>query len=156
MTGTRRGRRGFTVIEFVILAAILAALAAVAVPKFASLLRKTREGNTKGRLAAMRAALSLYAADHMGKFPTDHLESLTLGGKYLKKGIPAADVPGLHPKTRTVTNNSDLKPPQLEALDNGGWSYWSSPSIKTPGYAWGALWLGCGHTDAQGTLWTLY
>ncbi|MFA6319179.1 MAG: type II secretion system protein [Elusimicrobiota bacterium] len=151
-----RSRRAFTLIEIVVFIAIASALIAVAIPKFATMIRRTREGNTKARLGTLRSALSLYASDNMGRFPTDRLGSLAADPKYLKGGMPVADIAGSHPTSQEVTTNDDLGKAALEDNDLGGWSYWNSEKQKDPGYAWGAVWIGCTHTDTQGSVWTFY
>jgi prepilin-type N-terminal cleavage/methylation domain-containing protein len=55
-------RRGFTLIELMIVVAIIGILSAIAVPKFADLLRKSQEGKTKGKLGAIRSALYIYGS----------------------------------------------------------------------------------------------
>jgi len=53
-----------------IVVAILATLAAIAIPKFTLMVEKSREGSTKGNLGAIRSAASLYYGNSNGVWPT--------------------------------------------------------------------------------------
>ncbi|MEQ1919160.1 MAG: prepilin-type N-terminal cleavage/methylation domain-containing protein, partial [Elusimicrobiota bacterium] len=88
---------GFTLIELMIVVAIIGILAAVAIPKFANLIRKSSEGQVKGNLGAMKSALSIYYADMEGYYPDD-VNSLTINGKYLAT-IPSVKTPDYHPSS---------------------------------------------------------
>jgi type IV pilus assembly protein PilA len=65
----KKTNQGFTLIELMIVVAIIGILAAVAMPRFADLVRKSNEGAAKGSLGAIRSALSIYYADNEGIWP---------------------------------------------------------------------------------------
>ncbi|HVE12146.1 MAG TPA: prepilin-type N-terminal cleavage/methylation domain-containing protein [Elusimicrobiota bacterium] len=146
MTKTRPARRGFTLIELMIVVAIIGILAAIAIPKFADLLRKSKEGATKGNIGAIRSALSIYYGDMEGQFPSDPV-SLTVNGKYLAV-IPTAKAPDYHNDSSVIGLASIL----LNFTDAGGWGYMDIPS--NPSY--GNIYINCTHTDTKGSLWTNY
>lgn len=50
---------------------VLGILAAIAIPRFAQMLEKSREGATKGNLGAINSALAIYYGDNGGKWPVD-------------------------------------------------------------------------------------
>jgi len=61
--------KGFTLIELMIVVAIIGILAAIAIPKFADLIRKSKEGATKGSLASFRSAITIYYGEQEGIYP---------------------------------------------------------------------------------------
>ena len=141
----RRSKRtsGFTLIELMIVVAIIGILAAIAIPKFAELIRKSSEGASKGNLGAIRSALSIYYGDLEGQYPAD-LPALTVAGKYLAT-IPVAKAPNFHADSSVVTD-------QTTANDGAGWSY----NDTTTNANFGTLWVNCTHTDTKGSIWTTY
>jgi len=106
-----RTKKGFTLIELMIVVAIIGILAAIAIPQFAQLISKSQEGATKGNLGTIRSALSIYYGDTEGRYPEEGsgLASLTTGAKYLAS-LPAANLPRTtndsvgHTSVNTITN----------------------------------------------------
>jgi general secretion pathway protein G len=138
----KEGKRGFTLIELMIVVAIIGILAAIAIPKFASLIRKSSEGACKGNLGAIRSALSIYYGDMEGNYPSD-LSALTVNGKYLQ-AIPVAKTPNYHPDSAAVAYST--------ITDVGGWSY--NNQATNPNF--GTVLVNCTHTDSKGIVWTGY
>jgi len=66
----RKSQKGFTLIELMIVVAIIGILAAIAIPNFLNLKDKATWGTTKANLDVMRSALAAYAAnDASNKYP---------------------------------------------------------------------------------------
>lgn len=60
---------GFTIIELMLVSAIIGLLASIAIPKFANLIDKSRESTLKGSLGSLRSALEIYYVDNEGIYP---------------------------------------------------------------------------------------
>jgi len=146
-----KSKQGFTLIELMIVVAIIGILAAIAIPQFASLVAKSQEGATKGNLGTLRSALSIYYGDTEGWYPTEAtaLTSLTTSQKYLQI-VPNANLPKTtnsigHGSTAAIVNGA-------APADAGGWYYNNTQA----GTNWGQVLVNCSHNDAKGVLWTSY
>ncbi len=145
LNSSSKAKRGFTLIELMIVVAIIGILAAIAIPKFAELIRKSNEGATKGNLGAVRSALSIYYGDMEGYYPLN-LSAITVSGKYMS-AIPKSKTPNYHPDTTTTVNAS-----VIDDNSAGGRRY----NNITGDSNYGTLWVNCTHTDTKGSAWTTY
>lgn len=132
-----RNARGFTVIEIVVMVAVLGVVAAITVPKFQTMLYQSREGRTKTHLGDLRGALAIYYSDNFGLFPSDDGTPETrlasaLVPRYLKR-IPAVELPHFHPnQSNTVQDRFD---------DSGDWVYTTLDGFVA---------VNCTHADTKG------
>ncbi|MCA9296151.1 MAG: prepilin-type N-terminal cleavage/methylation domain-containing protein [Phycisphaerales bacterium] len=79
----QRRRRGFTLVEIMIVVAIMGILAAIVFPKFVNATDDARESATKTQLRVVRTAVERYQAD-FGVDPTMTDWTLLITNKYLK------------------------------------------------------------------------
>ena len=136
----KNAKKGFTLIELMIVVAIIGILAAIAIPKFADLINKSKEGATKGSLASVRSAIQVYYGDNEGWFPADDLACLTASAKYLS-AVPVAKLPNTgHVDTGGVNT-------VIGITDIGGWDYANLPATPS---TWGNFVVSCTHEDIKG------
>ena len=144
---TKSKPKGFTLIELMIVVAIIGILAAIAIPKFAELIRKSSEGASKGNLGALRSAMSIYYGDMEGSYPAT-ITALTIGGKYLSE-VPKAKAPNYHADAASVVL---MTVAGTAPTDVGGWFYNDVVGDANVGN----VLVNCTHTDTKGTVWTGY
>ncbi|HBB68296.1 MAG: hypothetical protein A2X28_05530 [Elusimicrobia bacterium GWA2_56_46] len=138
----KMSKKGFTLIELMIVVAIIGILAAIAIPKFADLINKSKEGATKGALSTVRSALQVYYGDNEGWFPSGAaaLTALTASAKYLNE-IPLAKLPG--------TGLADSSAVDYTAVPTyvGGWNYKNDSTVAA---TWGNFIVNCDDEDIKG------
>ncbi|MEI8217707.1 MAG: prepilin-type N-terminal cleavage/methylation domain-containing protein [Elusimicrobiota bacterium] len=157
--------KGFTLIELMIVVAIIGILSAIAIPKFADLIRKSNEGSTKGNLGAIRSSVSIYYGEQEGWFPVPSAGGqasvagslgaiLTMeNGKYLKD-LPPSYCPPYHPKSAAMATVTISSASEANAADAGLWGYKNvNDGI---GRQWGDVWVNCTDTDSRSTVWGGY
>src|SRR5262249_45531179 len=118
-----------------IVVAIIGILAAVAIPKFADMLRKSHEGTGKGNMAPVRSALAIYYGDMQGIYPDD-ISSLTSNSKYLA-AIPLAKTPPYHVDASWAHDGN-----VSQFSDGGEWQYDNNAADGN----YGSIWVDCFHT----------
>ncbi len=147
-------KKGFTLIELMIVVAIIGILAAIAIPKFADLITKSRESSIKGSLGAVRGAITIYYSDTEGTWPgpdgaaASFVNALTLSGKYLE-ALPGITIPknsnGNGGHSAVAAN---VAPAIGAAANAGGWVYVSS--------ATGQFLVNCNEQDTKAVVWSTY
>ena len=151
LTSRAVGVKGFTLIELMIVVAIIGILAAIAIPKFANLITKSRESAIKGSLGGIRGAVTIYYSDTEGQWPVGNLSVLVQNNRYLDS-IPNGMVPaqGANPG-HTSNNNANGTLNQWPLDDSGAgtkiWGY--NPSS-------GTVVINCTHLDTRSSTWSTW
>ena len=115
-----RKSKGFTLIELMIVVAIIGILAAIAIPRFANLIDRAREARTQGNLGAIRSALAICYGTTDGNWPAliHDLDDPVAPGPYLDK-IPGVLLPSSYTTDHGTEDNSET----ATAGDTGNWYY---------------------------------
>jgi type IV pilus assembly protein PilA len=124
----RMKQKGFTMIELMIVVAIIGILAAIALPKFANMIEKSREGSTKGNAGSIKSANAIYYGDQEGVWPTTMNSQSSYRYSLYLDNIPEVKVTGKFdpnvgtntPKGRFVNVTSVNVVP---TTSNSGWLY---------------------------------
>lgn len=135
-------KRGFSLVELMIVVAILGILAALAVPQFQEHAAQAREAVAKDSLRILRSAIELYAARHGGVTPgykddnpqntpdsSDFYQQLVVQGRYLSE-IP--ENPFNKRQDIRMVGNGEIFP--QDASGQFGWVY--QPATKTIRLDW--------------------
>jgi len=125
--------RGFTLIELMIVVAIIGILAAIAIPRFANMLEKSREGSTKGNIGALKSAAAIYYGDQKGIWPTTLNCASTYGFSRYLDNIFAVKVTGYFVKGSTSPAGDFVNMTSLLGVPSGsssGWLYDSNTGMS--------------------------
>ena len=116
-------RRGFTLLELMIVVAIIAILAAALVPNFIGFDTEARLASTKTNLNTLRTRLNLFRAKE-GKYPKDLNELLTTTYNDLGVEKPYLDqIPSELISSSSGDNQIDSQPSADPLPGDGGWVY---------------------------------
>ena len=162
--------RAFTLIELMLVVAIIGLLATIAIPKFANLVTKSKEAGVKGKLGALRSAVNLYYVNNEGNFPSclgvaagTFCLPLILIPNYIDKIPPIALALPDHPENSGVRFIQPTGPgygmiPEWRAYlgpgGEGGWYYQMIPWFGS--FDKERVQVNCTHTDSNGTPWSVW
>lgn len=134
------GRRGFTLVELMIVVAIIAVLAAILIPNLFHVRAESQTSACAGNLKNIATALEEYALDHAGQYPATGAVTPALfggAGNAYMGATPTDPVNGSTYNYSTAAPDCGIGVGQsgFEVYDNGGHDATTTriPGITTPG-----------------------
>lgn len=135
-------KKGFSLVELVIIAALLGIMAAIIVPQFQSQSSQAKKAVAKDHLRMLRSAIELYTVQHRGIPPgyednnplntpssAVFLTQMMISGSYIRK-MPANPFNNL--ETIMMVGNNESFP--QKPVDGYGWVY--QPATKDIRLSW--------------------
>lgn len=146
--------KGFTLIELMIVVAIIGILAAVAIPRFADMLEKAREGATKGNIGAIKSAITIYYGDNEGQWPVSIVPT-TGFSRYLEK-VPQIKVTHNFAGDGNVFSGSSTEVTLVTVAPAGHSDHWAYAGVSATTGAQGEVWVNSTCTDTKGVAYSKY
>ena len=94
-------KRGFTLVELMIVVVVLGILAAITIPNFVTMVGRAREASTKKNMHLLQTATEDFAAVSSGRYPDDGSDTAD-DGQTLVQHVPGAVFPE-NPWTQSAT-----------------------------------------------------
>ena len=126
---------GFTLVELMVVVAILGVLSVLVMIRFGNLKKKAQEASTKGNLSILRSCVIIYYAKNETQYPA----SLTAG--LITENMDRLPI-------TTLYGHPDRNGEITAVDDSNSIAGWVYPSISSTDN--GKVWVNCTHTDIVG------
>ena len=132
-----KSKKGFTLVELVIVIAILGILALYALPKYQGIVEQARSSEAKAQLGSFRSALGIYYAKNHGVYPD--YDTVNAGKIFANDQVPDVEITD---DDGNVVKSAAIKKGDgdgdatndVDTSGGGGWVY-DDGSTVTPKYS---------------------
>lgn len=114
-------RKGFSLVELVVVVLIMGIIAAVAAPRLFDKMTDARESASKTSLSVLRGALDLYQVENSATYPTAATLVTDLQGSYIRSAFPSADVKSGGTAAVVATTQDPIANPDADS--DASWIY---------------------------------
>ncbi|MBL0351079.1 MAG: prepilin-type N-terminal cleavage/methylation domain-containing protein [Elusimicrobia bacterium] len=156
--GSFKPRRGFTLIELMLVVAIISLLAAIAIPKFGNLVIKAKEAAIKGHLGSLRSAIHIYYSNNEGFYP-QNIVGMLLDQQAIRKCLVPNYIDNISLfEIPTVQHAYGLSSMDAQGVLNYTVTdFWYAAGCSTWKYnqSIGLLSASCSHQNTSGKTWSL-
>jgi general secretion pathway protein G len=117
---------GFTLIELMIVVAVIGILAAIAILRFGQMVEKSKEGQTKGNLNSIHSAMMIYYGDQKGIWPSTLNTSNAFAFSQYLDNVNPVKVTGLYVSNSINPSGTKVSLTTQSAVPTGsgtGWLY---------------------------------
>ncbi|MBX3316801.1 MAG: pilin [Phycisphaeraceae bacterium] len=125
-------RRGFTMLEVMIVVTIIAILAAVVVPRFGGLTEEARSSAAVSAVSGVRTSISAFRTRRIltGDTPFPTLAELTTEGVVMQQGLPANPYTGVRGVRAVSRADADAR--AVASSAQYGWCYFVDNDDEPP------------------------
>jgi general secretion pathway protein G len=116
-------KKGFTLVEILIVVVILGILAAIVIPQFTSASESAKGSSLQSQLQTVRSQLELYQVQHNGTYPTVAQMWGNLTGKTDVAGAASTATNAFGPYLQQAPKNPFTNTSTVAADATGAWKY---------------------------------
>ncbi|MCQ2080731.1 MAG: type II secretion system GspH family protein [Lachnospiraceae bacterium] len=130
----KTNNKGFSLVELIIVIAIMAVLIGVLAPQFIQYVAKSRVSTDLQNVEEMVVATDTYATDHESFTTADKNTAISISGSVVTLNADVASAYGIK-NTYTLKGDWSAEAPKIEYTDASGWKRTGKATVKGGTYS---------------------